>query len=67
MAIWDIVPMENFVVPVLHLQIFLGNDILNNLLGFIESDVEKLSTGEEVARMVISRPHFCRLQDIMRC
>ena len=50
MEIWDSVPMKNFIVPVLNLQIGLGNYVLNNLLGFIDSDVEKLSTGEEVAR-----------------
>ena len=41
---------ENFVVPVLHIQIGIGNDVLNNFLDFIDSDVEKLSTGTEVVR-----------------
>ena len=38
---------EKSIVPVLHLQIGLGNDVLRNLLGFVDSDVGKLSTGEE--------------------
>ena len=50
MAMWDSVPVKNFVFPILCLQIGLVNDVLNNLLGFFNSDVDKLSTGEEVAR-----------------
>ena len=46
---WYSVTVKNFIVPVINLQIGLGNDFLNNLLYFIDSDVEKLSTGEEVA------------------
>ena len=48
MEMWDSVQVKNFIVPVLHLKIGLGKDVLNNLLDFIESDVKKLSTGEEV-------------------
>ena len=44
------VPVKNFTVPVLRLQVGLGNGILNNLIGFINSDVEKFSNAEEVAR-----------------
>ena len=33
-----------------NIQIGLVNDVLNNLLGFFNSDVDKLSTGEEVVR-----------------
>ena len=40
---------ENFIFPVLYLQIGLGNGVLNSPIDFIESGVEKLSTGEEVA------------------
>ena len=47
---WDSVPVKSFIVPVFHLQIGLINDFLKNLLDFIDSDVEKLSTGEEGAR-----------------
>ena len=43
------IPVKNSIVPVLHLQIVLGNHILNNLLDFIDSDVENLSTGEKVS------------------
>ena len=48
--IWDSVPVKNLIVPVLHLQIGLGYDVLNNLIDFIDYDVQKLSTCEEVAR-----------------
>ena len=47
MVMWYIVPVKNFIVPVLNLQIDLGNYFSNNLLCDIDSDVEKLSTGEE--------------------
>ena len=46
MEMWDSVPVKDFIVPVLHLQIFLGNNFLNNLLDIIESDVDKLSRGK---------------------
>ena len=41
---------ENFAVPDLCLQIGIGKYFMRNLLGFIDSDVEKLSTGDEVNR-----------------
>ena len=50
MEMWDIVLVKNFIDPVLHIQIGLGNDVLSNLLDLIDSYVEKLSTGDEVAR-----------------
>ena len=50
MAMWEIVQVKNFIVLVLHIQIGLSNDVLSNLLDFIDSGAEKLSTGEEVAR-----------------
>ena len=50
MEIFDSVPVKNFIFPVLHIQIGLGNYFLRNLIYYIESKVEKLSTGEEVAR-----------------
>ena len=50
MEILDSVPVKNFIVPFLHIQICLKNYSLSNLIDFIDSDVEKLSTGEEVDR-----------------
>ena len=49
MEMWDSVPVKNFIVLVLHIQIDLGNYVLNNLINCIDSDVERLSTVEEVA------------------
>ena len=49
MSMWDSVSVKNFIVPVLHIQIDLGNDFLKRLLDFIEYYLEKLYTGEEVA------------------
>ena len=48
MAMWESASVKDFIVPVLHLQIGLGNYVLNKLLDFIESDLEKLSIAEEV-------------------
>ena len=48
MEMWDSVPVNIFIVPVLHIQIFLGVDVLRNHIGFIDSDMDKLSTGEEM-------------------
>ena len=46
MAMWDSVPVNNFIVPVMNIQIGLGDDVLSNLIDFIEYDVGKLSTGD---------------------
>ena len=46
---WDRVPVKNFIDPVIIIQIDIGNDVSNKLLGSIDSDVEKLSICEEVA------------------
>ena len=46
--------MKNFIVTVPHIKIGIGNDILNKLLDFIDSDVEKLFTGEEVTRITLA-------------
>ena len=50
MTMWDIVPLKKIIFPVLHIQIGLVNYVKENLLDFVDSDVEKLSIGEEVPR-----------------
>ena len=50
MEMCDSVTVVKFIVHFLHLQIGLGNKILNKFLGFIDSDMENFYTGEEVAR-----------------
>ena len=49
MVMWDSVPLKKNIVLVLHLQIGLGNYFKNNLIDLFDSDVEKLSSGEELA------------------
>ena len=39
MVMWYIVPVKNFIVPVLNIKIGLRNDVLSHLLDLIESDV----------------------------
>ena len=46
MEMWYSVPVKKIIVPVVHLQICIGNDILSNLLDFIDFDVDKLFTCE---------------------
>ena len=44
---WGSVPVKNFIISAIHLQIGLGNGVLIKLLFFGDYDVEKLYTGEE--------------------
>ena len=53
MAMWDSILVKNFIVPVLRLQIYLGNDVLNNLIDFIDYDVDTLYIGEEMAHITL--------------
>ena len=34
MEMWSIVPANNFIVPVIHIQIDLGGDVLINIIDF---------------------------------
>ena len=69
MVMCDSIPVKNFIVPVLHRQIGLGNDVLNNFLDFIDYDLENLSTGEEVDRntlvtlnqVIVKRQQNCQI------
>ena len=54
MSMWYSVPVKKIIVPVIHFQICTGNDILINLLDFIDFHVYKLSTGEEVTRSTLA-------------
>ena len=49
MAMLDSVLVNNFIVTVINIQIVLGDDVLSNLIDFIDYDVENLSIGDEVA------------------
>ena len=49
MVMWVVVPVKNFVVLVLHLQLGLQNYALINIIDLIDSYMKNLSTGEEVA------------------
>ena len=46
MSILDSVIANNFILPVLNLQIDLGNYVLIKIIYFLEYSVGKLSTGE---------------------
>ena len=53
MDMWDSIPVKNLIVPAIHPPIGLRNYILRNLLGFVDSDVEKLSKREEVSHSTL--------------
>lgn len=46
---WDCIPISHYIVPVLHIHIGLGNDVLNHLLDIIDRDIEKISPEEQSA------------------
>ncbi len=48
--LFDSVPVDNYIIPVLHLLIGIGNNLLNSLLEWVAERVEKLSHHEVVHR-----------------
>ena len=50
MEMWYSFPVNNFIIPVINIQIGHRDDFLSKLIDFIDYDVEKLSTCDEVAR-----------------
>ena len=48
--IWECVELDNYICPVLHNQINLGNNVLYNLLDDGDDFIEKLSSKEIIAR-----------------
>ena len=49
MAMWYSFPVNNFIIPVINIQIGHGGDFLSKLIDFIDYDVENSSIGDEVA------------------
>ena len=47
---WDFVQVDNFICPILHKQINLGNNIFHNLLDYGNEYIEKLSVAKDKAR-----------------
>ena len=52
--IWEFVEVYNYICPVLHNQINLGNNILYNLLEYGNKFIEKLTSTEIIARNSLS-------------
>ena len=52
--IWEFVELQNYICPVLHNQINLGNNVLYNLLDYGNEYIEKLSSKEIIARNLLS-------------
>jgi hypothetical protein len=47
------IPVDNYIIPVLHLLINIGNNLLNSLLEWVAERVAKLSHYEVVHRNVV--------------
>ena len=47
---WDFVEVDNYICPILHNQINLGNNVFHNLLDYGNEHIEMLSVDEDKAR-----------------
>ena len=47
---WDFIPIENYIIPLLHVMIGVGNDILEHFMDQYDLNIIKLSTEENKAR-----------------
>ena len=47
---WDFIPFENYVLPMLHLMIGVGNDIFSYFMDTIEKHIIKVSEKENRVR-----------------
>jgi hypothetical protein len=48
--VWDFIKPRNYMLPQLHIEIGLTNNVLDNFYDFIEDQVEKASPEEKVSR-----------------
>ena len=53
LPLFDSVPIEKHIVPVLHLLIGVGNNLLESLLEWIYEQIEKLTHHEVVHRNAV--------------
>jgi hypothetical protein len=58
--LFDSVPVQNYIVPVLHLLIGVGNNLLDSLIEWIMERVEKLTTDEVVHQnsVIYAEAHY---------
>ena len=47
---WDFIEVDNFICPILHNQINLGNNVFYNLLDYGDEYIENLSFQKNIAR-----------------
>ena len=47
---WDFVEVDNYICPILHNQINLGNNVFHNLSDYGNKNIEMLSVDEDKAR-----------------
>ncbi len=52
---WPFIPLTNYVTPLLHCEIGIGNDIFGVLRDIINEHVEKYSPGEEAIGLAIQK------------
>ncbi len=56
---WPFIPLQNYVVPLLHCKIGVGNQLLDRLRAIVQEHIEKYSPGEEA--VVASIPILQRI------
>ena len=47
---WDFVKVDNYICPILHYQINLGNNVFHSLLDYGNENIETLSVDEDKTR-----------------
>ena len=50
---WDFVEVDNYICPILHNQINLGNNVFHSLLDYGNENIETLSVDEDKARNLL--------------
>ena len=51
---WDFIPLHHYMIPLLHVLIGIGNDILDSFLDFVSEEIESLDLQEYKTRRAIS-------------
>ena len=52
---WDFIPVDHFIVPLLHMEIGIGNQLLDRLRYMINEHIEYMAAGEEEIRLEIPK------------
>jgi hypothetical protein len=56
--VWDFIPVNNYIYPVLHGKIGLVNDAIDSFYGILDDNVEIMSDEEKQREMIVSLRKF---------